>query len=136
MLGARVFAANEVYDAGSSGDRLNDGSKFVKSKTRRSNNQKTSKSRKLAKSKKLSKNGNSPNFNAKNSGLSFLTPKARAAFNRLQLAFTKALILWYFDPECYIQIKIDALGYAIGSVLSQLVSRTRLDKVVTKANLR
>ena len=55
--------------------------------------QKTSKSRKLAKSKKPSKSGNLPNFNAKNSGPSFLTPKARSVFNRLRLAFIKAPIL-------------------------------------------
>ena len=52
------------------------------------------KSRKLAKSKKkLLKSGNSPNFNAKDNKPSFLTPKARAVFNRLRLAFTKAPIL-------------------------------------------
>ena len=42
------------------------------------------------------------NFNAKENELSFLTPKARAAFNCLRLVFTKAPILWYLDPECYI----------------------------------
>ena len=52
-----------------------------------------SKGKNLAKSKKLSKSGNSPNFNAKKAGSSFLTPKARATFNRLQLAFIEALIL-------------------------------------------
>ena len=80
--------------------------------------QKTFKSQKLAKSQKLSKSGkskgekskkpsksgNSPNFNAKDSGLSFLTPKTRSAFNRLRLAFIEAPILWHFDPECHIRI--------------------------------
>ena len=51
------------------------------------------KSKNSAKSKKLSKSENSPNFNIKKAGPSFLTPKARAAFNRLQLTFTKAPIL-------------------------------------------
>ena len=51
--------------------------------------QKLSKSQKLAKSKKLLKSRFSPNFDAKNSGPSFLTPKARATFNRLRLAFPK-----------------------------------------------
>ena len=51
------------------------------------------KGKNLAKSKKLSKSGNSPNFDAKEAGPSFLTPKARAAFNHLRLAFTKAPIL-------------------------------------------
>ena len=55
--------------------------------------QKLSKSRKSAKSKKLSKSGNSPNFNAKDSESNFLIPETREAFNRLQLVFTKALIL-------------------------------------------
>ena len=52
-----------------------------------------SKSKKLAKSKKPTKSRNSPNSNAKKAGPSFLTPKARVAFNRLRLAFIKALIL-------------------------------------------
>ena len=43
-----------------------------------------SKSRKSAKSRKnLSKSGNSPNLDVKDNRLSFLTLKARAAFNRL-----------------------------------------------------
>ena len=36
--------------------------------------------------------------------------------------FTEAPILQYFDPECHIRIETDALGYAIGGVLSQLTS--------------
>ena len=82
--------------------------------------QKSSKSEKSKgeKSKKLSKSRNSPNFNAKNTGPSFLTPEARSAFNHLRLAFTKAPILQYFDPKYHIQIKTDALGYAIGGMLS------------------
>ena len=68
--------------------------KFVESKTR-----KLSKSQKLAKFKKLLKCGNSPNFSAKKSGLTFLTSSTRKTFNCLWLAFTKALILWYFDLE-------------------------------------
>ena len=55
--------------------------------------QKLSKSQKSAKlGKNLSKDGNSPNFDAKDDGPSFLTSKARATFNCLWLAFTKALI--------------------------------------------
>ena len=55
--------------------------------------QKLFKSWKPAKSgNNLSKNGNSPNFNAKNSKPSFLTSKTMASFNRLRLAFIKALI--------------------------------------------
>ena len=80
--------------------------------------QKTSKSQKLAKPKKPSKSKNSPNFGATESGPSFLTPKARLTFNRLRLAFTKAPILWHFDPECHIRVETNALGHAIGAMLS------------------
>ena len=99
--------------------------------------QKLSKSEKSKgkKSKKLSKSGNSYNFDAKNSGPSFLIPKTRSAFNCLRLAFTKTPILWHFDPECHIVIKTDASGYAISGVLSQLASGTSPDGIVTKANL-
>ena len=68
-------------------------------------------------------------------GPKFLTPDARTAFNRLQLAFTEAPIFRHFDLECHIQIETDALGYAIGGVLSQLTSGTNPNGVVTKANL-
>ena len=97
--------------------------------------QKMSKSQKLAKSKKPSKSGNLPNFNAKDSGTSFLTPKAKSVLNRLRLTSTIAPILWHFDPECCIWIETNALGYAINGVLSQLASKTSLDGVVLKADL-
>ena len=123
-------STSEIVDDNKSSDSVGDvkiAKKFGKSK-----GQKTFKSQKLAKSQKLSKlgkskgekliklsnSGNSSNFDAKKSGPSILTPKARLAFNRLRLAFTKAVILWYFDPEYHIWIKTDALGYAIGGVLS------------------
>ena len=94
-----------------------------------------SKRKKSAKSKKPSKTGNSPTFDANNAGPNFLTSQTRAAFNCLQLAFTKAPIFWHFDPEYYIWIKTDILSYAIGDVLSQLASRTRPDREVTKTDL-
>ena len=101
-------------------------------KSGKSKSQKMSKSRKLSKLgkskgeklKKPSKSGNLPNFSATESGPSFLTPKARSAFNRLRLIFTKAPILRYFDSKCHIQIETDISGYAIDSVLSQLASKT------------
>ena len=68
--------------------------------------QKSSKSKNLSKSKKIV-------------GLDFLTPGAKLAFIKLRQAFVKALILNYFDPEDYIYVKTDALGDAIGRVLSQ-----------------
>ena len=52
----------------------------------------------------------------------FLTHDARKAFNQLKQAFTKAPILWHYDPECHIWIETDALGYVIGGVLNQLTS--------------
>ena len=111
------------------------GDEFAK-KSGKSKSQKMSKSRKSAKSgKNSSKSGNSPNFGATGSGPSFLTPKARSAFNRLRLAFTKAPILWHFDPECHIWIETDTSGYAIGGMLSQLVSETSPDGIVTKTDL-
>ena len=50
----------------------------------------------------------------------FLTPDAKKAFNHLRLAFIKAPILRHFDPKSHIRIEINASGYAIGGVLSQL----------------
>ena len=50
----------------------------------------------------------------------FLTTNAKKAFNHLRLGFIKAPILRYFDSESHIWIEIDASGYAIGGVLSQL----------------
>ena len=134
MLAANeMFVANEVGGVESSGKLIGKCGKL--SKTGKSSKSEKSKGKKSAKSKNPSKSGNSPNFNTTEVGLSFLTPKARAAFNRLQLAFTKAPILWHFDPECHIRIKTDASGYAIGGVLSQLASRTSSDGVVTKTDL-
>ncbi len=54
------------------------------------------------------------------SGTDFLTPKAKKAFIHLRNAFTKAPIFRHFDLEYHIRIKTDALGYAIGRVLSQM----------------
>ena len=101
VLGAKVLAANEVGSDGGGDDGLSDGLKCVKPKTRRSESQKLSKSgnskgKKSAKSKKPSKSGNSSNFDAKEAGLSFLTPGAREVFNCLRLTFTEALILRHF----------------------------------------
>ena len=105
-------------------------------KSGKSKSEKMSKSRNLAKSgKKSSKSGNSTNSNAMEDGPKFLTPDTRTAFNRLQLAFTEAPILWHFDPEYHIWIETNALGYAIGGVLCQLTSGTNSNGVVTKADL-
>ena len=55
---------------------------------------------------------------------SFLTPDTRRAFTQLRQALTKAPILRHFDPEGHIRIETDASGYAIGGVLSQMMSET------------
>ena len=63
-------------------------------KSEKSKGKKLSKSQKLAKSRKhLSKSENSPNFDAKNNEPSFLTAKARTAFNHLWLIFIEGPIL-------------------------------------------
>ena len=72
------------------------------------------KGRKTSKSKKLSK--------SKTVRSDFLTPGAKLAFIELRQAFLKAPILHHFDPERHIRIETDASGYAIGGVLSQLIS--------------
>ena len=113
------------------GDYIEYNKKLGKSKSK-----KLFKPRKLAKSEKnLSKSGNSPNFNAKNNGPSFLNLKARTAFIRLRLAFIKTPILWHLDLEWHIRIEINALGYVIGDVPSQFVFGTRPNEVLTKTDL-
>ena len=59
-------------------------------------------------------------FKNLNGATGYLTPKARLAFIKLRKAFTKAPILWHFDPKYHIQIKTDVLGYANSGVLYQL----------------
>ena len=82
MLGAKLLAANKIGNVKSGG-----GSKCVKPKIR------SLESQKLSKSKKRSKTGNTPKFDTMKNKPSFLTPKARATFNHLRLAFIKAPIL-------------------------------------------
>ena len=52
----------------------------------------------------------------------FIILDTNEVFNQLRQAFTKTPIFWHFDPKCYIQIKINALGDGIEKVLSQLTS--------------
>ena len=127
----------EVDRFGISGNGVEHAKKSGKlSKSGKSKSEKTSKSRNSAKSgKKLSKSGNSTNFDAIEDGPKFLTSDAKTAFNHLWLAFTKAPILRYFDPECYIWIETDVLGYVIDGMLSQLTFRTSPNEVVIKIDL-
>ena len=71
------------------------------------------KGRKTSKSKNLSKFKKTVESN-------FLIRKARLAFTKLRQAFTKAPILYHFDPGRHIRMKTDVSGYAISRVLSQL----------------
>ena len=50
----------------------------------------------------------------------YLTSDTKRVFNQLYQAFTEAPIFKHFDLEQYIRVKIDASGYAIDGVLSQL----------------
>ena len=78
-------------------------------------------SKKSAKSKSRTKSG----YLGKSDNLEepkFLISDAKKAFNRLRQAYTKALILQHFDPECYIWIETNVSGYAIEGVLSQLTT--------------
>ena len=59
---------------------------------------------------------------SKKTELGFLPSGARKAFTKLKQAFIKALILHYFDLERHIWVEMDASGYAIGGVFSQLTS--------------
>ena len=115
---------------------IGSGSEELAKKSGKSKDQNLSKSQKSAELRKsLPKSGNLSNFGTIKAEPDFLTPDTREIFNRLWLAFTKALILWHFDKKCHISIKTDALGYAIGGVLSQLASGIRPDGVVTKTDL-
>ena len=55
---------------------------------------------------------------------SFLISETKLAFLQLRQTFTEGPILHHFDPKCYIRIEIDASGYSIGSILSQLTPET------------
>ena len=76
---------------------------------------------KITKSKILVRSKNHdfpPKSKTKKTRTSFFTLKARLTFTQLRQAFVETLILHHFDPESYIQIKIDASSYTISSILS------------------
>ena len=73
----------------------------------------------LSKNEKSRKSTHMPNIGATKKP-NFLTFNAKKAFNYLQLAFIEASIFQHFDLESHIQIEINASGYAIDGVLSQL----------------
>ena len=82
-----------------------------------------------------SKNHDFLKSRTKEVGTGFFIPEARQAFTQLRQEFVKDLILHHFNSKSHIRIKTDASSYAIGGVLSQLASETRLDEIVTKDNL-
>ncbi len=65
----------------------------------------------------------------------FLTSRAKKAFIYLQKPFIKALILHHFDMEYYFLIETNALGYAIGKVLSRITLDQCFSNHVTYKNL-
>lgn len=65
------------------------------------------------------------------SGVCFLTFKTSLAFTQLRKVFTKASIFYYFNLKRYIQIEIHVLSYAIGKVLSQLITKRGLASQIT-----
>ena len=86
--------------------------------------QKSRKSQQMAKSKKWIRAKKAEVSRAKNLSQSdtFFTIDAKRAFTILRQAFVEALILNHFDPERYIIIEMDALGYGISEIFSQLTS--------------
>ena len=82
--------------------------------------------KKTAKSKKWIRAKKAKVSRAKNLSLSqlvtFFTADPKRAFTKLRQAFVEAPILNYFDSEGHIQIKMDALSYAISGIFSQLIS--------------
>ena len=89
---------SEVYDDEVDGGKVKD-------------NEVEKKGQNLFKSKNLSKS-------KKTVGSDFLTPKTRLAFTKLRQPFVKALILHHFNPEYYIWVDTNELGYTISEVIS------------------
>ena len=99
--------------------------------TKGKNQVKTTKSKILVKFK----NHDFPKSRIEEIGTRFFTLQARLAFTQLRQAFIKTPIFHYSNLESYIWIKTDISGYAIRSVLSQLSSGNRPDKIVIKVDL-
>ena len=119
----KVGGNSIVGDMVSSGEAINS--------IKRKNQAKTTKSKILVRSK----NHDFPKSRTEEARTGFLTPKARLKFIQLRQKFVEAPILYHFDLESHIRIETDVSGYTIGSIISQLFSRTRPDGIVTKANL-
>lgn len=94
---SELDSGSEVDNSEVSGDKVED-NKIARKK----NYQKISKSKKMV------------------SFLEFFIFGARLMFTKLKQAFIKAPILYNFDLECYIRIKINISDYAIGRILNIL----------------
>ena len=92
-------------------------------------------SRKSTKSKSQMKSGHWDNCNNLEEP-KFLTSEVKEVFNCLKQAFIKVPILWYFDPECHIRIKTDALSYVIEEVLSQLTPNQETSNETIRLNIK
>ena len=63
--------------------------------------------------------------NGKFKGVKFdMTQAALRSFDELKQRFASAPMLIYYDPSRRIMLECDASGFAIGAILSQLVSET------------
>ena len=82
----------------------------------------------------MAKNKNLPKNNTIKESC-FLISNIKIIFNYLWLVFFKALIFWYFDLKYYIWSKTNRLGNAINNMLSWLIFRISLNKVITKFDL-
>ena len=60
-------------------------------------------------------------FKGLDGATNYLIVKARLAFIKVRKVFIKPIIFKYFNPKCYIRIKIDTLSFVIKSILDQLV---------------
>ena len=77
----------------------------------------------MAKSKKLIQIEKAEASKAKNISSQselFLPSRAKKRFTKLRQVFIEAPILNHFHPKRYIQIEMNAFGYIIGRILSQL----------------
>ena len=99
----KLNSENRDRHDGSELDRDNIDNGEVKDNEIKKKIQKTFMSKYLSQSKQDDKNG-------------LFFPKARLAFTKLRWAFFKVLILYHFDPECYIRVEIDASCCVIGEV--------------------
>lgn len=75
----------------------------------------------------------SSNIKKMNFKIGFFIFKAKLVFTQLRKMFTKALILYHFNLQRYIQLKTEALGYTIGKALSQMTFGMGITSQVTFA---